>query len=58
MDKTVLSESYSAYMAGGNTPSLDNAAQNCRMVELGFVPYQLSHLKVPITEEVKIYITS
>jgi hypothetical protein len=40
------------YLTGGSTPSLDKAAQNCRMLELGFVPYQLSHAKLPMTEEV------
>lgn len=36
---------------GGSTPALDNAAQNCRTVELGYVPYQLSHAKVPHENE-------
>ncbi|KAE8740265.1 hypothetical protein FOCC_FOCC014226 [Frankliniella occidentalis] len=39
------------YVPGGSTPSLDNAAQNCRMLELGFVPYQLTHTKLPMKNE-------
>ncbi|KAK3909313.1 KICSTOR complex protein kaptin [Frankliniella fusca] len=45
-DRASSSEASVPHVAGGSTPSLDNAAQNCRMLELGFVPYQLTHTKL------------
>ncbi|KAJ1523768.1 hypothetical protein ONE63_001601 [Megalurothrips usitatus] len=51
LDRATSTDSGSPYVAGGSTPSLDNAAQNCRMIELGFVPYQLSHTQLPLKDE-------
>ncbi|XP_034232040.1 KICSTOR complex protein kaptin-like [Thrips palmi] len=51
LDKPSAPDNTAPFTTGGSTPALDNAAQNCRMVELGFVPYQLGHAKLPHKNE-------